>query len=112
MKNGMDRAQLSRLIAQMEKEIGRPILIRQGHKISPSQLALESKAALQPLVQQFDDRLAEIVHDQNRLTGNIHIGGMPGFMQQQQVVPVLVEFQKSYPDIQFDVICDENPEPS
>ena len=46
MKNGMDRAQLSRLIAQMEKEIGRPLLIRRGHKISPTQLALESKASL------------------------------------------------------------------
>lgn len=109
MKNGMDRAQLSRLIAQMEKEIGRPLLIRRGHKIAPTQLALETKATLQPLVQQFDDRLSEIVHDQNRLTGNIRIGGMPGFMQ-QQVVPLLVEFQKRYPDIQFDVVCDENPE--
>lgn len=48
-------------------------------------------------------------HDQNRLTGNIRIGGMPGFMQ-QQVVPLLVEFQKSYPDIQFDVVCNEDPE--
>lgn len=109
MKNGMDRAQLSRLITQMEKEIGRPLLIRKGRKISPTQLALEAKESLQRIVQQFDDRLAEIVHDQNRLKGNIRIGGMPGFMQ-EQVVPLLVEFQKSYPDILFDVVCNEDPE--
>ena len=56
IRNGMDRAQLSRIIAGLEEEVGRPLLSRSGRRITPTQFALEAQASLEPLLKQFEDR--------------------------------------------------------
>ena len=43
IRNGMDRAQLSRIIAGLEEEVGRPLLSRSGRRITPTQFALEAQ---------------------------------------------------------------------
>lgn len=109
ISSDMDRAQLSKLIAALEKEIGRPLFVRSGRKIEPTQVALEARASLEPLVRQFRDRLEVLHRSQDVLSGNIRLGNMPGFTQ-HEIVPLLVDFQKIHPEISFDVIAHEDPE--
>ena len=109
MKNRLDRPQLSRLIKALETEIGRPLFIRKGRQIRPTLFALESRETLAPLIENFTGAVKLLVNSRDELKGNIRFGAMPGFLQ-QQIVPLIVEFQKSYPEITFDVIAEENPE--
>ena len=109
VKNQTDRPQLSRLIKQLETEIGRPLFTRRGRNIVPTQLALEAKETLSPLIASFNDQLKWLVRSPDSLKGNIRLGAMPGFMQ-NEIVPLVVEFQKTYPDISFDVQSEEDPE--
>lgn len=109
VKNNMDRPQLSRLVKALEEEIGRPLFSRKGRSIKPTLFALEAQAALTPVIASFDDAVGRLVNDREELKGNIRFGAMPGFLQ-QQIVPLIVEFQKIYPAITFDVIAEEDPE--
>lgn len=109
ISNDMDRAQLSKLISALEAEIGRPLFVRRGRRIEPTQVALEARASLEPLVRQFRDRIDILRCSQDALSGNIRLGNMPGFTQ-HEIVPLLVDFQKIHPDISFDVIAHEDPE--
>ena len=105
IRNGMDRAQLSRIIAGLEEEVGRPLLSRSGRRITPTQFALEALASLEPLLKQFEDRLGKLARNQDSLFGSIRLGCMPGFMQ-HEIVPMLVDFQKICPEVSFDVTED------
>ena len=106
IRNGMDRAQLSRIIAGLEEEVGRPLLSRSGRRITPTQFALEAQASLEPLLKQFEDRLGKLARNQDSLSGSIRLGCMPGFMQ-HEIVPMLVDFQKFCPEVSFDVTVDD-----
>ena len=106
---GLDRAQLSKTISALERELGRPLFVRSGRRISPTQTALDAKALLEPVIGQAVERIAALSRSRDALAGTIRLGNMPGFTQ-HEIVPLLVDFQKIYPDISFDVIAHEDPE--
>ncbi len=106
---GLDRSFVSRRISDLEDEIGSKLLIRTGRKITPTQKALEAKTVIEPICEQMRSVLSTLKVTDNQEAGGVRFGAMPGFMQ-DQIVPLLVEFQRIYPDISFDVIADDNPQ--
>lgn len=107
-QRGLDRAQLSRLIATLEKEIGHELLVRNGPRIEPTQIALQAKQHIAPLIDDMESALSIMMAGSSDESGSIRFGAMPGFMQ-TQIVPLLVEFQRIYPQISFDVTADDDP---
>ena len=107
--HGMDRSQLSRRIAELEEALGTPLLVRSGRSIMPTQAALEAGKLMRPVLESAAAALGRLNSADAAETGSIRFGAMPGFMQ-EQVVPLLVDFQAIYPHITFDVISDDNPQ--
>ena len=107
-QRGIDRTQVSRMITTLEDEIGHELLVRNGPKIQPTQIALEAQH-IEPLIKGMHDALAQMMDSSEEESGSIRFGAMPGFMQ-TQIVPLLVEFQRIYPHITFDVTADDDPQ--
>ena len=108
-QRGIDRTQISRMITTLEEEIGHELLVRNGPKIQPTQIALEARQHIEPLIKGMHDALAQMMDSSEDESGSIRFGAMPGFMQ-TQIVPLLVEFQRIYPHITFDVTADDDPQ--
>lgn len=108
-QRGIDRTQVSRMITTLEDEIGHELLVRNGPKIQPTQIALEAQQHIEPLIKGMHDALAQMMDSSEEESGSIRFGAMPGFMQ-TQIVPLLVEFQRIYPHITFDVTADDDPQ--
>lgn len=108
-QRGIDRTQVSRMIATLEDEIGHELLVRNGPRIQPTQFALEARQQIAPLIEGMHDALAIMMASGEDEAGSIRFGAMPGFMQ-AQIVPLLVEFQQIYPHITFDVTADDDPQ--
>ena len=47
-QRGIDRTQVSRMITTLEDEIGHELLVRNGPKIQPTQIALEARQHIEP----------------------------------------------------------------
>lgn len=108
-QRGIDRTQVSRMIGTLEEEIGHELLVRHGPRIQPTQIALEARQQIEPLIEEMHDALAIVTASTEGESGSIRFGAMPGFMQ-NQIVPLLVEFQQIYPHITFDVTTDDDPQ--
>lgn len=107
-QRGLERTQVSRLIKSLENEVGHELLIRNGPKLVPSQVALEAKRHIWPLLQEFDEALLSIKDSGKDDAGTIRIGARPGLMQ-AHLIPLLKEYQALYPQITFDIIADDDP---
>ncbi|MCI5850139.1 MAG: LysR family transcriptional regulator [Sutterellaceae bacterium] len=105
---GIDRAQLSRKLSAFEKTLGWKLFERQGRTLRPTKRALEAADRVRPVLGLMREALKGLSEGDALEEGVIRFGAMPGFMQ-TQVVPMLVDFQKSYPRITFDVMTDEDP---
>ncbi len=108
-KYRLERSALSRRIAQLEDDIGTPLLIHQGKKFWPTQFALDLKERLSPVIVQFKRTITNLNLSEDKAEGRIRLGAMPGFMQ-LQIVPHIFEFVKSYPKINFDVLTANSPD--
>ncbi len=104
-KRGLSRTQISRALTALEEEIGHDLLVRNISNVKPTLYAIEARKRIEPLLKTMNAQLSYLNEGDY---GNIRFGAMPGFMQ-NQIVPMLVDFQRSYPKITFDVIADDDP---
>ena len=107
-KRGLSRTQISRALSALEDEIGHDLLIRSVPNVKPTLYAIEARKRIEPLLKTMNAQLASLNEAGIGDYGNIRFGAMPGFMQ-SQIVPMLVDFQRSYPKITFDAIVDDDP---
>lgn len=105
---GIDRSQASRLISSLEKELGCQLFKRSGRTLVATQTRFEAAERMRPIIASMHEALSGIANSESAESGSIRFGSMPGFMQ-TQIVPLLVEFQKNYPGITFDVILNDDP---
>lgn len=106
---GLDRSQLSRVIAGIEADLGVRLFERSGRSLVPTQIALEAARKIEPVAREMRQALRSLTASESAEEGSIRFGAMPGFMQ-SQIVPLLVEFQQNYPGIAFDVLADDDPQ--
>lgn len=107
-ERGLERTQVSRLIASLEEEAGVQLIERMGRRLMPTQAALEIRPKIEPMIASMRKGLEDLHRGRSLERGSIRFGAMPGFLQ-TQVVPLLAEFQQAYPGVSFDVIGDDDP---
>lgn len=107
-ERGLERTQVSRLIASLEEETGVQLIEHMGRRLMPTQAALEIRPKIEPMIERMRKALEDLHRGRSLERGSIRFGAMPGFLQ-TQVVPLLAEFQQAYPGVSFDVIGDDDP---
>ena len=108
-KHRLERTQLSRRISQFEDELGTHLFERRGRLLMPTQKALDMKERLQPVIVSYKHAMGSLRVSEDLAEGCIRLGAMPGFMQ-LQIVPHIIEFQRLYPRISFDVTTCNSPD--
>lgn len=92
----------SRFIRDLEQKLGAPLFTRSGRTIQLTDLGRQAYIKIQPILSLHQDMVLELQGDRDKLTGLIRIASHSG-IGPAEITPALVDFQKIYPDIQFEL---------
>ena len=92
----------SRAIHALEKELGAPLFSRSSRPVKLTQLGHEAYQAALKLTATHEDMIRSLKGDKSKLSGLIRVTSHAG-IGPAEITPALVEFQKIYPDIQFEL---------
>lgn len=93
---------LSRQIAQLEKELGTKLFIRNNHNISLTEDGLILKRRAQEILSLADKTVKELSYNEKELEGVINIG-CGEFLSSKILGDIIAKFRKKYPLVQFDL---------
>ena len=93
---------LSRQIAQLEKELGTKLFIRNNHNISLTEDGLILKRRAQEILSLADKTVKELSYNVKELEGVINIG-CGEFLSSKILGDIIAKFRKKYPLVQFDL---------
>lgn len=88
---------------RLKKELGAPLFSRSSRPVKLTQLGHEAYQAALKLTATHEDMIRSLKGDKSKLSGLIRVTSHAG-IGPAEITPALVEFQKIYPDIQFELI--------
>lgn len=92
---------LTRQMQNLEAEIGRPLFIRGGRKMTLTETGLLLQKRAQEIVDLYDKTQADLVMPE-KILGEVNIGGGESYVV-EQIADVIKELRKNYPDIVFNL---------
>lgn len=95
-----DLSKVSRALKALEDRLGTQLLTRNGRHVrltATGQIAYEK---VLPLLAMHTEMLQTLQTDQSELAGPIHVAADPG-LASSEITPALVDFQRQYPNIHF-----------
>lgn len=92
---------LTRQMQNLESEIGRPLFIRGGRKMTLTETGLQLQKRAQEIVDLYDKTRADLVMPE-KISGEVNIGGGESYAV-EQIANVIKELQETYPDIVFNI---------
>jgi DNA-binding transcriptional LysR family regulator len=99
---GVSSGQASKLVSKLETALGVQLLKRTTRALQPTEAGRGYFERIKPLLTEFD-ALDAAVRDQSRTaTGNLRVS-VPVSFGTVQLAPALIEFARTFPDIQLDV---------
>lgn len=102
---GVSRSALSHVIKGLEKQVGAQLLRRTTRSVSLTEAGESLLGGLLPLLNEFEQLLADVSKDSENLQGEIRINGSEGAISYllENVIP---EFRLEYPSVHFDLVSD------
>lgn len=91
---------VSRLIAGLEKSLGRKLIQRKTRPTKITEHGLFALDRIRPILQAHQGFVAEMLDDSHEMAGTIRLSVAPGTLP-RLLIPMLMEFKKEYPDIEF-----------
>lgn len=95
---GITKSAVSQSLALFEKEIKRPLFIRESRTLIPTRVADNLFTQISPLMDSISQILGAISEDSSELIGTLRFGVPPDFAA-TYVIPCLAEFQKQHPHV-------------
>lgn len=99
---GTSSGQASKLISKLETALGVQLIKRTTRALSPTEVGYAYYERIKGLLQDFDALDASVRNASGAPTGRIRLTAPMSFGT-LQLTPVLIEFAKTFPDIQIDV---------
>ncbi|MGL4611766.1 MAG: LysR family transcriptional regulator [Trueperaceae bacterium] len=106
--NDLDPSSVSRIIAGLEDELGLRLFHRSTRKLSPTEAALVYFDRVEPLISELEGARLKAVDMSEKPKGLLRIAAPVSFAL-LNIVPLLPEFAKLYPDLSFDLILEDHP---
>lgn len=101
-KFGVESSTVSRTLKALETEIGSPLFSRGSRPAALTELGRRAYAKVAPILSAQDAFVAELKGDRDRLAGVIRVASHAG-IGPNEIIPKLVEFQMTYPEIQLEL---------
>lgn len=93
---------VSRLIAGLEKTLGRELVRRTERPITITEDGRRAAQGVNPILKAHAAFIAKMTNDTSAMTGTIHLSVAAGLLH-DKLMPILADFQAIYPDINFDI---------
>lgn len=104
----LDPSSVSRIIAGLEQELGLRLFHRSTRKLSPTEAALVYFDRVEPLVSELEQARLKAVDMSEKPKGLLRIAAPVSFAL-LNLVPLLPEFARLYPELSFDLILEDHP---
>jgi DNA-binding transcriptional LysR family regulator len=99
---GTSAGQASKLVSQLESDLGVQLLNRTTRALSPTELGQAYFEQMKRLLEEFDALDASVRHASGKASGRLGLT-VPMSFGTTQLAPVLIDFATAFPDIQLDV---------
>jgi DNA-binding transcriptional LysR family regulator len=99
---GTSSGQASKLVSKLEAELGVQLLNRTTRALSPTEVGQAYFERIRALLEDFDALDASVRNASTAATGRLRLS-LPVSFGTMQMAPDLIEFARSFPDIQLDV---------
>ncbi|MCF0253336.1 MAG: LysR family transcriptional regulator [Duodenibacillus sp.] len=98
----MEVSTVSRLVAGLEKALGRDLVNRNRRPVIITDDGRAAVAGVRPMLKQHQAFLAKMLDDSKSMQGLIRLSVAGGLLS-TKLMPMLLEFQRLYPKIEFDI---------
>ena len=100
---GIEASTASRSVRALEKSLDAPLFSRASRPVRLTELGREAYEKAVQLTALHDDMIRSLKGDKNAMSGLIRVTSHSG-IGPAEITPALVEFQKIYPEIQFEFV--------
>lgn len=104
-ESGLAQSQVSRMIAELEANLGARLLSRTTRAVVPTEAGLEFLARMEPILAAVDDA-ENSVRETGELRGLLRIG-MPSTMGIRVVIPRLAAFTERHPRLHLELMLED-----
>ncbi len=98
---------LSRQMQNLEKEIGKPLFVRGGKKITLTETGILLRKRAEEILSLYEKTESELFSSEKNIGGTVFIGSGESYTV-EIVAQVARDLQKEYPDIKFDFFSGDN----
>lgn len=103
---GTSSGQASKLVSRLESDLGVQLLARTTRALSPTEVGRAYYEGIKPLIEEFEALDASVRHAAGAPSGRLRISAPVSFGT-VQLVPVLADFARAFPQIVVDVDFDD-----
>jgi len=104
-ESGLAQSQVSRMIAELEANLGARLLSRTTRAVVPTEAGLEFLARIEPILAAVDDA-ENSVRETGELRGILRVG-MPATMGLRVVIPRLSTFTERHPALHLELLLED-----
>jgi DNA-binding transcriptional LysR family regulator len=102
---GLAQSQVSRMVADLEANLGARLLSRTTRAVTPTEAGLEFLSRMEPILAAVEDA-ENSVRETGELRGVLRLG-MPATMATRVVLPRLSGFTEAHPMLQVEILLDD-----
>ena len=104
---GVAPSKVSTTVSRIEAQLGVPLLLRTTRSMRPTDQGLALADRIQPLLTEIDAACKETASSTDRVRGSLKLN-VPGAVMPDILPPLLVEFQCRHPDVEVEIVVENN----
>ncbi|WP_444920230.1 LysR substrate-binding domain-containing protein [Microbulbifer sp. CnH-101-G] len=98
---GYSKATLSQQVSELESAMDVQLLLRTTRKLRLTEVGEGYYQRCKQAMQQLDSAADWATHSREKVKGKIRINAVGGIIGEEIIAPLVIEFQKTYPEIQI-----------
>lgn len=104
---GVAPSKISTTVSRIEAQLGVPLLLRTTRSIRATEQGRALADRIQPLMTEMKAACAETASSTDRVQGSLKLN-VPGAVMPDILPPLLVKFQRSHPEVEVEVVVENN----
>lgn len=104
---GVAPSKVSTTVSRIEAQLGVPLLLRTTRSMRATDQGLALADRIQPLLTEIDAACQETASSTDRVRGSLKLN-VPGAVMPDILPSLLVEFQRRHPDVEVEVVVENN----
>lgn len=104
-ESGIAQSQVSRMVAELEANLGTRLLSRTTRAVVPTEAGMEFLARMEPILAAVDDA-ENSVRESGELRGQLRVG-MPATMGIRVIIPRLSAFTQRHPELRLELLLED-----